>query len=373
MKTWVEISRSALRENVDTLRKVIGPSTKLMAVVKANAYGHGLETVVPAIRERVDWFGVVSVGEADRVRALAPSKPILVMGYATDAELGHAIKRGFRITLHSPNAAKKIMQLATAARPARVHLKIETGISRLGFLLEDLPALIRTLAGKKQVVVEGASTHFANIEDSADLSYGRQQLDRFRQGLAILKDAGIEPALPHIAASGAAMIFPESRLAMVRTGIAMYGLWPSENIRQAMEGQGFSLRPALAWKCRIAQIKHLPAGTPVSYGLTERLGRDSTLAVLPIGYWDGLPRAMSSVGEVLVNGHRAKIIGRVCMNMCIVDVTEAGAVAPGDEAVLIGRQGISLVSADEFAAKHGTINYEVVTRINPSIQRLAKP
>ncbi|MBI4457635.1 alanine racemase [Candidatus Uhrbacteria bacterium] len=373
MKTWVEISRGALGENFETLRRIVGRKSLIMAAVKANAYGHGFEAVVPVLQRRVDWFAVDSVPEADIVARLAPAMPVLVLGYATDEELARAVKKGYRLTLYNAAAAKRLLRLGTPSRPARVHLKLETGTSRQGIFISDLAAFVKPLIGKRQIRIEGASTHFANVEDTADLSYARLQLRRFEQGMAILRRLGVEPPLPHAAASGAAMILPEARFGMVRTGIALYGLWPSATIRQDVEKLGHRLRPVLAWKCRVAQVKRLPKRTPVSYGLTERLRRDSLIAVLPVGYWDGLPRALSSVGEVLVRGHRAKIIGRICMNMCMIDVTDAGQVEAGDEVVLIGRQGSEEMSADEFAAKHGTIHYEAVTRINPTIPRIAVP
>jgi len=223
-----------------------------------------------------------------------------------------------------------------------------------------------------QINIEGIYTHYANIEDTTNHSYARQQLKRFKEAIELLKKNGIKIPLKHTACSAAVILFPETYFDMVRLGISMYGLWPSpETFVSAKEkSRKLNLEPALTWKTKIAQIKQIKAGTPISYGLTERVSQDSKIAVLPIGYWDGYDRKLSGIGNVLIRGRRCKVLGRVCMNMIIVDVSHISDVKLEDEVVLLGKQESEEITADELAQKIGTINYEVVTRINPLIPRI---
>jgi alanine racemase len=260
----------------------------------------------------------------------------------------------------------------TNSKAAYVHLKIETGTSRQGLAGQDLRRLVRELKRTPGVVIEGASTHYANIEDTTDSSFAKLQLERYRENLELLKSEGIDPPWKHTACSAAAILFPETYFNLARLGIAMYGLWPSkETLAVAKRAKRvLRLKPVLGWKTVIAQIKRLPKGTPISYGLTESTTRASKVAILPVGYWDGYDRrGMSNVGQVLVRGRRCKVMGRVCMNMCVVDVTDVPGVQVQDEVVLLGRQRRETITAEELASKMDTINYEVVTRINPAIER----
>ncbi len=370
-KTWIEVSRGALRANAAALKRS-APNSRLICVVKSNAYGHGTAETVRALRGRADWFAVDSLAEAQAVRSAAAAEPVLILGYTLHENLKAAVRSGFRLTVYNPETARQLAVLATARHPAHVHLKIETGTSRQGILEDDLPALLRILRRNPHVIVEGASTHFANIEDTTDSSYARGQLRRYLKAVAVIESSGRPVAVKHTACSAAAILFPETHFDAVRTGIALYGLWPSAETKVSARSSGRSLelRTALVWKTLVAQVKALPAGTPVSYGLTEKLTRRSNVAVMPIGYWDGLDRGLSSVGHVLIRGRRAKILGRVCMNMCVVDVTEIPGVRPEDEAIIIGPQKEERIAEEEVARQLGTINYEVVTRINPTLPRV---
>jgi len=371
-KIWIEVSRSALRHNASELRRLIGPGVKLMAVVKSNAYGHGLAQTVECVDAQADWFGVDSLSEALAVRRAGSKKPVLILGYTPLSQLAEAVKRGFSLTAYNPETVDRLAGIATAARPAKLHLKIETGTSRQGILADDLVAMARRISRHRHLRVEGLSTHYANVEDTTDPSYAKRQLRRFGEAVRTLAGQKIVPEIKHTACSAAAMLYPETRFDLVRAGISLYGLWPSESTRLSLAGMGrrIELRPVLSWKTVVAQTKHLPRGTPISYGLTERLAKDSVVAVLPVGYWDGFDRGLSSQGIVLIRGRRAKVLGRVCMNMCVVDVSGIKGVKPEDEAVLLGRQGRESVSAEEMAANIGTINYETVTRINAMLPRL---
>lgn len=371
-KTWIEVSRGALRHNAAELARLIAPSG-LMAVVKANAYGHGLPEVATALgRSRdVRWFGVDSLDEALRLRKSVSDKPVLVLGGVPSAGYATAVRTGFSLTVYETAQLRALDKVATARRPAKVHVKIETGTSRQGVTRENWTSFARALKRCQHVTLEGMSTHYANIEDTLDPSYALSQLSQYNEALAAFAKVGLTPTLRHTAASAAAMLHVTTRMDLVRTGLSLYGLWPSRETESTVRQRGLTLdlHPALTWKASVVQVKRLSAGTPVSYGLTEKVTRPSVVAVLPVGYYDGLPRSLSSVGAALVRGQRAKILGRVCMNMCVIDVTDIPGVKEGDEAILLGRQGSEVVSAEEFAAKAGTINYEIVARLNPLMER----
>ncbi|MFA6603538.1 MAG: alanine racemase [Patescibacteria group bacterium] len=375
-KTWLEISTSALAHNARELKRLIGREVRLIAVVKSNAYGHGLALVARAVKNAVDVFAVDQLSEAQTIRAADVRRPVIILGYTPNFSLAETIKSGFSFTVYNPETIRAAGRLATKKHPARIHLKIETGTSRQGVLAADLPAILKLVRRQPHVILEGVSTHYANIEDTTDPTYARLQLKRFHSALAAIADAGLKPKFIHTACSAAAILYPESRFNAVRVGIALYGLWPSPETKASTKastkafGRRLDLRPALAWKTVVAQVKKMPAGAPVSYGLTERLKQDAQLAVLPVGYWDGFGRGLSSVGEVLIRGRRCRVVGRVCMNMCVVDASAVPDLRPGEIATLIGSQGRDRVSAEELAARLSTINYEAVTRINPLTPRI---
>jgi len=372
-KTWVEVSGAALVANARALKIAVGEKVSLLAVIKANAYGHGIAEVTTALANApVDWFGVDSIREAD---AIAKAKrPILIMGYTPHTEVARAVKAGYRLIAYDVATIRAAARAATKKRPARIHLKLETGTSRQGVHETDLAKIAREVKKHSSVVIEGLSTHYANIEDTTDSSYAMAQLASFTRMYGKLRALGVFTTEPiaHTAASAATILYPETHFGMARIGIALYGLWPSKETRVSAvnKGRGVALRPALTWKTIVAQVKSLPEGTPISYGLTEKVSRDSRVAVIPIGYWDGYDRRLSGIGRVLIKGRRAKVLGRVCMNMIVVDVTDIPGVKAEDEVVLLGTQGKETVSAEEFASWIGTINYEAVTRINPTIPRI---
>jgi alanine racemase len=250
-------------------------------------------------------------------------------------------------------------------------VKVETGTNRQGVALGELAAFVRRVLALPNVDIEGVYTHFANIEDTLDVSFAQRQIERFREALAILKDAGAHPSWTHAAASAGALLYPETGFNMIRVGIGTYGIWPSRETQLAARERGrlISLTPALTWKTRVAQIKTVQAGDYVGYGLTYQASREMKIAVLPIGYFDGYDRKLSNCGRALVGGRAVPVVGRVMMNMIAQDVTE-GDVKTDDEVVLIGRQGNAEIRVEELAEKSGTIAYEVLSRINPEITRV---
>ena len=373
MKTWVEIDKNNLIHNLKTFRSLIGPEVVLMSVVKANAYGHGILEVADIAKEHSDWFGVDSIDEALLLKNNGIKKPILILGYTLNDRLKDVVENGFSQTVYNEETIKKLGELSNELNEkVNLHFKVETGTSRQGVGESELLKRIKTVKQYPNLNIQGLSTHYANIEDTTDHGYAKSQLEKFNEIIKKLGEEGIDIPIKHTACSAAAVLFPETHFDMVRVGISQYGMWSSKETFVSANGDAskIELQPVMTWKTRIAQIKEIPSGTPVSYGLTEKVSRDSKIAVLPIGYWDGYDRGLSSVGNVLVGGKRCKVLGRVCMNMIVVDVTDISDIDIEDEVVILGKQGSEEITAEEIGEKIGSINYEVVTRINPLIKRI---
>ncbi|MBN2358961.1 MAG: alanine racemase [Deltaproteobacteria bacterium] len=364
--SWIEIDERALRHNLSALRRLAGPERELMVVVKADAYGHGM---LPVARIALDsgaaWLAVFDVAEALALRAAGIAAPILVFGPTPRNLIRSAAEAGIALTIASPHAVDDVAAAAPAA--LRVHLKLECGTNRQGFLAEEFEHIVR-LAGLPGVVVEGAYSHFADIEDTTDHTFAMQQLRSFEERVAQLGRQGVVPARLHTACTAATLLFPETYFDLVRVGIGAYGLWPSKETLVSVKQSGrepVALQPVMTWKTRIAQVKTLPAGVTVGYGRTYKTTRPTLLAVLPVGYANGYDRGLSNRAHALVRGQRAKVVGRVMMNMTTIDVTDVGGAAAGDEVVLLGSQGDERISAETMASWLDTINYEVVARAEP--------
>ncbi|RME24897.1 MAG: alanine racemase [Deltaproteobacteria bacterium] len=375
--SWIEIDLDALRHNISQFRSRLAPGVKLMAVVKGNAYGHGMIPVArAALGAGADWLGVFHLGEVERLREEGITAPVLVLGYVPLADLDRAVELEASITVSS---LETIPAAAAAAertgKPARIHFKLECGTHRLG--LDELGArkAVEIIKRHPSVTLEGAHTHFANIEDTTEHDYARSQLERFRAYLELFDRLGVDVRLPHTACTAAAMLFPETHFSMVRLGIGMYGLWPSKETYLSSLQHGRprpELRPVMTWKTRVVQLKEIPKGAFVGYGLTHRTTRPTRMAVLPVGYANGYDRHLSNQAHVLVNGMRAPVMGRVCMNLTMVDVTDIPGVELEQEVVLLGRQGDETITAEQLATWAGTINYEIVTRAEPDAPRVAR-
>jgi len=373
-KTWVEIDERALARNIETLKSLLRPGVRFCAVLKANAYGHGLTEVARiAARTGVNAFAVDNVDEALVLRSMLPSALIIVLGYTLRDRLPDAVSADIHLTVYDKETVLALEAVASErAKIASIHLKIETGTSRQGVLPDLVNDLLIEIRRCSHVSLAGTSTHFANVEDTTDTRYANQQFSLFQKCVGIIRKAGFEPEWIHCACSAALVLYPDTHGTLVRSGISMYGIWSSRLTEETVRRHNVSvqLEPVLAWKTRIIQIKSLPAGTPVGYGLSETLRKNSRIAVLPIGYWDGFDRGLSSVGEVLVGGTRCKVVGRICMNMTMIDVSAVPQVEVEQEVVLIGRSGRFVIHADEIADRIGTIPYEVMTRINPMLPRI---
>jgi alanine racemase len=371
MLSWVEIDTAAIGRNLEAFRSIVTPGTAVMCVVKANAYGHGLEVVAPVAATHADWLGVNNLEEALIVRDLGLDKPVAILGHTEVDQLDHVVSGGFRQVVYRQDVAAALSRCAKdRGVTARVHLKVETGTHRQGVDLTDLHAFVSDLLALPNLEIEGVYTHFANIEDTLDPTFAQSQIEEFRRALAVVKGAGARPSWIHASATSGALLYPETGFNMIRVGIGTYGIWPSRETQLAARERGrrITLTPALNWKTRIAQIKVIKTGEFVGYGLTYQASHEMKIAILPIGYYDGYDRKLSSSGRVLVGGQAVPVIGRVMMNMIAIDVTDAN-VSQDDEVVLIGRQGKAEIRVEELAEKIGTIAYEVVSRINPGIPR----
>jgi alanine racemase len=368
---WVEIEKDAPEHNLREILRCTAEGTKLCAVVKSNAYGHGVSQITKLLPS-AHWFAVNSLDEGLELKRIGVQKPVLVLGHVPLSRLSEAADAGFRITVFNRDTVKAIEVLPKGREPLRVHLEIETGTARQGVLPEDVASFVEYAAGKKGVLLEGVSTHFANIEDTLNHEYAERQLSIFTQTLERIRALGLDPPVIHTACSAAAILFPKTHFTMLRTGIGLYGLWPSREtyLSARMEQSCIpALRPVLTWKTRIVQLKTLPAGSFVGYGCTYRVMRKTKLAVLPAGYADGYDRAFGNSAYVLVRGKRAPVIGRVCMNHCMIDVTDIREVKLEEEVVLLGKSGEENLTAEKLAEWADTINYEIVARISPLLER----
>jgi len=371
---WIEIDAAALRHNIGQFRDRLGPAA-LGAVVKSNAYGHGmLEVAAIARGAGVNWLCVNSVEEAIALRRAGHREQILVMGHVALGDLAAVVEHELRPVVYNRETVERLDALARA-RGARVpvHLKAETGTWRQGVPEEDLPAFAALLSASPGVWLEGLTTHFANIEDTTDHSFAERQIAAFARAHKQLVELGLSPAVRHAACSAAALLFTRTHLDLARIGVSLYGLWPSRETYVSCLDRGkpaLELRPALTWRTRVAQVKQVPEGSFVGYGCTYRTTRPARIAVLPVGYHEGYDRGLSGVAHVLIAGRRAPVRGRVCMNMCMVDVTDIPGVGLEDEVVLLGSQGDERLTAEQLAAWCGTIAYEIVARIHPSLPRV---
>lgn len=382
--TWCEIDAGALGTNMAALRRTLAPSTLLGIVVKGDAYGHGLLQCAAAfVAGGADWLIVHTHDDVPRLRTAGVQVPVLVCGPVAPDQAQEVAASGARVVVFERDV---VLALAAAGRAAGraipVHLKIETGTHRQGLTPEDVVGFARCIRGQEGVVIEGACSHFADVEDGEDHDFARLQLAALKRARQLLMAADISIDMWHTASSAAAMALPESHFDMVRVGIAAYGLWPSPTI-QALAAKAhpeLALTPALAWRARVAQVKDVAPDASVGYGRTWR-SRDAEgrrLAVLPVGYFEGFPRARSNRGHVLIRGLPAPVRGRVCMNLVMVDVTEIErltqeAVRAGEVATLLGDDGADRVSAEQFAQWAATIHYEIVARMHPSVPRLYGP
>lgn len=368
---WLEIDLSAIAHNLSEIKRVIPSSAKIMAVVKANGYGHGAAAVSRAALENgASSLGVATLGEALQLREMGFTVPILILGYTPPRHAPILVFRRISQTIFNGEQAAALSGAAAAlSGKAFVHVKVDTGMGRLGFPpTEDSLAEIASIFSLPNLVVEGIFTHFA-AADAADKTHALGQWSRFKEFVGRLERAGMHIPLRHAANSAAIISLPETHLDMVRPGIMLYGQYPSPETDQGR----VSLKPAIALKAEVAHVKEVEAGTGLSYGSTYITTRKQRIATLPIGYADGFSRLFSNRGAALIHGRKAPVVGRVCMDQCLLDVTGVEPeVKAGDVAVLLGRQGDAEITADDWARLLSTINYEVVTGFRSRIPKIYK-
>ncbi len=350
-----------------------------MAVVKANGYGHGsVEVAREALQNGAQYLGVARINEAIPLREAGLDVPILIFGYSPPDLAPALIEYDLTQTVYSLSTASALSEQATRkGKKINVHLKVDSGMGRLGFLLavtndtpDDVAAqnsirAIETITRLPGLTVEGIFTHFATA-DSADKSYANLQLDRFMDLLNHLQKEGLEPPVRHAANSGALIDMPDSHLDMVRPGIATYGLHPSDEVDKSR----VDLRPVMSVKSRVIHLKRVPPGFNISYGITFQTKNQTSIATVPVGYADGFNRLLSSRGHMLVHGQRVPIVGRICMDLTMLDVGNVSGVALEDEVVVFGEQGNEAVTADEIASHIDTINYEIVSTVTARVPRV---
>ncbi|MDJ0716566.1 MAG: alanine racemase [Prochloraceae cyanobacterium] len=377
--SWCEVSRYAIKSNVDMLRKRVGKDVILGVVVKADAFGHG---ILPCAKEfiaaGVDWLIVNFAYEAKILRQAGIDAPIYICGNVSASQAPIIAQTKARVVLYDREVALALDRAAReVGQPIPVHIKIETGTHRQGVELDEAIELAKLVSTLNGLVLEGISTHYADIEDTTDHSFARQQLLQLTEAKKAFLEAGLEVPMVHSANSAATILWQETHGSMVRVGIAAYGLWPSTETyatvlqTYADRGEGFipNLQPVLSWRTRIVQVKEVPAGEYISYGRTFRTTYPMRIAILPLGYHEGYDRRLSNLAHVLIKGTRSPVRGRVCMNMMMVDVSHIRDVKVGDVATLLGRDGEERISAEQLASWMGTINYEVVSRIHSSQPR----
>jgi alanine racemase len=375
--TWIEISDFAYSENLKFFKEQISKNTQLSLVIKSNAYGHGIKNITElAQKYGVNSFCVHSLEEGIFLRNIGVQGNILIMGPVLTRKLPEAIQENFRIVIYSIETLRELIKITDRMKKKiKVHLKLETGTYRQGILETDLRTFLEILKNVNAVELEGAYTHFANIEDTTNHEYAYLQLNLFKRMVKEVKEAGFPEIKVHAACSAAILLFPETHFDMVRLGISQYGLWPSRETLVSYKAKHAQyrenlLKPILQWKTRICQIKQVDSHQSIGYGLTFQTTRKSRIAVLPIGYADGYDRKLSNQGYVLIHGQRAPIRGRVCMNLIMVDVTDIPDAKPEDEVVLLGLQDNERITVEDLARICGTINYEFITRINWEIPRI---
>jgi alanine racemase len=372
--TWAEVDLDAIAHNARRLKECAGEETELMAVVKANAYGHGAVPVArTALENGASRLAVNRVLEGVELRQAGIAAPILILGYSLPNEAEAIVRWDLTPTVTTVEGALALSAMSDRqGKITLIHVKVDTGMGRFGLLPDEVVAFVRRIAGLPGLKLEGLFTHFA-LADSADKTYTRRQFDLYMQVVKQLGEAGFTIPLKHVANSATDLDLPEMHLDVVRCGIALYGLRPSDEVEPAIP-----LKPAMALKSRVARVRTLPPGSSISYGCTYTTTRPTPVALVPIGYGDGYHRILSNKGSVLIGGKRAPIVGRVCMDQFVVDVTghfdrlRTGieGVRQDDEVVVFGRQGGEEISAEEVAALAGTINYEVVTSILPRVTRV---
>lgn len=365
-RTYAAIDLQAIRHNINEVRKQIQNKTKIMAVVKADAYGHGAVPVAKALEDRVDAYGVALIEEAIELRNAGIDKSILILGHTGEEWYDELVKHQISQTVYTLEMAEKLSKRAEVqGKKVPVHIKLDTGMGRIGFApTERSLDEVQQIAGLPGLVIEGIFTHFARADEKT-IEPAREPFSRYMDFVSRLEKRGIEIPIKHVSNSASILSFPEANLDMVRSGILTYGLYPSEEVPR----EKLSLRPAMEWKALISYVKDVEPGTSISYGGTFTAEHPMRVATVPIGYADGMKRDLSGKGRVLVHGEYAPILGRVCMDQFMIDVTEIPEVKMGDIVTIFGKDGDRRIPVEEIAAMSHSFNYEFVCSVTNRVPR----
>jgi alanine racemase len=369
--SYIELSSRSLIHNIKQFRTLAKKGTKFSLAIKGNAYGHGQNEVVKVLEPLVDLFQVNSVEELELLRQVSKKKSFL-FGYVQRGDLVKAIKLGCVLTVFSLDHLKELNKVAKKLKVKQeIHIPVDAYLGREGFLLEELSKVFQEIEKSESVKFSGIYAHFANIEDTSNFSHAQKQIDEYEKALKLAEKFGFKKLQTHISATSGLLAYEKNKgiNPIIRLGIGVYGMWPSESLKNMYKNK-IVLKPALTWKTRVAQVKILPKGFPIGYGLTYITKKETKVALIPQGYADGVDRGLSNKGEVLIKGTRCKVLGRVMMNMFSVDVSHLQNVKAGDEVIILGRQGKELMSAEEIAKKIDTINYEITTRVSSLLPRV---
>ena len=370
--SFIELSKKNLQHNFEVLRSVAKPDTQFAFAIKGNAYGHGLSEIAGMAEGCADYFFINSIEELRILRSVS-KKTAFLFGYVQEQSILEAVELGCVLGVASEKHFWEIEKIAKERGVAQeVHITCDAHLGRDGFLESELAAFFASAKNAVGTQITGIYAHFANIEDTTDFSHAQKQIDTYLRMQKIAEEAGFVNLQTHLSSTSGLLVY-EKDLGInriVRIGIGGYGLWPSERLERQYKKRGLEFQPVLSWKTHVAQVKVLPAGETIGYGLTYKTQKETRIAVIPQGYADGFPRSLSNQGMVLIGGRRCPVIGRVSMNMFTVDATNVPEVAEGDEVVLIGDQGGKSISAQEVAERSDTINYEATTRISPLLPRI---
>lgn len=371
--SYIELSKSDFINNVSSFRKVLPKKAKILVVVKANAYGHGLKEVVSIVQKHVDGFQVDDIEELREVRAIT-KKSIFVFGYIAKKDLKQAVMLGATLSVYNKEILKELNHLGKEKnKKIIVHLKIDTFLGRQGILLDEVKQYGELINKLPFVKLEAIYSHFSNIEDAKNLIHAKKQFGQLLKAKEILQSIGFAKLTHHISSTSGFLVDMQSNWdsLFLRLGIGMYGYWPSEDLENKVYNK-IKLRPTLRWISHLAQVKNIPASYPIGYGLTFVSKKPMKIGIVPQGYGDGYDRGFSNNSHVLIRGKKCPIIGRVAMNMFAVDLSNNKGAKSKDEVVLIGRQGRIEITAEFLADKIGTINYEILARISPKLPRVLK-
>lgn len=368
-RTYAKIDLDAILHNVNEVKKRIENNVKVMAIIKADGYGHGAAVLGDFLENEVDYYGVATIEEAMELREYGIKLPILILGYTSPSQYVELVENNITQTVYNMEMAEEMSKAGViCGEKAKIHIAVDTGMTRIGFQADEAGiSAIEEISVLPCLTLEGIFTHFA-CADEVDKSYSKIQIERYDKFIGALEQKAINIPIKHMCNSAGIIEFDHHRFDMVRSGIITYGLYPSEDVNK----NAIKLKPALEWKTHVVNVKTVNAGYGVSYGKTYITKRKTKIATLSIGYADGYPRALSSRARVLIHGKYAPIIGRICMDQMMIDVTHIDNVEIEDEVTLVGQDGNNVISVEELANMAGSFNYEFVCGIGNRVTRKYK-